>query len=158
MRGRLVVQTIDVGEQHQAVGLHHMRHQRSEPIVVAEADLVGGHCVVLVDDRQHAELQQPRERPLSVAVVGSANEVLSGEQNLADADVVAGELRGVVGQQDPLSDAGRSLLGREVPRRIPQPQSRRTRRDRTRRHQDQLHPGPHVARKGPDQFVQMFPV
>ena len=39
--------------------MHEVRDQGGEPVVVAEADLVGGDRVVLVDDRQHAELEQP---------------------------------------------------------------------------------------------------
>ena len=47
-----VVEPVDVGEQHEQVGVHQVGDQRGEPVVVAEADLVGGDRVVLVDDRQ----------------------------------------------------------------------------------------------------------
>ena len=58
-RGGAVVQPVDVGQQHQRVGVHEVRDQRREPVVVAEPDLVGGDGVVLVDDRHDAELEQP---------------------------------------------------------------------------------------------------
>ena len=40
-----------VGEQHEEVGVDQVRDQRREAVVVAEADLVVGDGVVLVDDR-----------------------------------------------------------------------------------------------------------
>src|SRR6201996_8347814 len=85
-----VVQTVDVGEQDQRAGPGDVRDQRGQPVVVAEPDLVGGHRVVLVDDRQHVQLQQPVQGPLRVPVVGPPHQVVGGQQHLADADVVAG--------------------------------------------------------------------
>ena len=49
------VEALLVGEQHQHVGFDQVGDQRAERVVVAEADLVGGDGVVLVDDRDHAE-------------------------------------------------------------------------------------------------------
>ena len=43
-------QAVDVGEQHEDVGGHQVGHEGREPVVVAEAELAGGHRVVLVDD------------------------------------------------------------------------------------------------------------
>ena len=54
-RGSARVEPVDVGEQHQAVGADHRGDARGEPVVVAVADLVGRHRVVLVDDRDRAE-------------------------------------------------------------------------------------------------------
>ena len=55
-------QTGRVGEQDQQIGAHEVRHECGETVVVAEADLVVGDGVVLVDDRDDAELQQSFER------------------------------------------------------------------------------------------------
>ena len=55
------VEAVDVAEQDQRVGVDQMGDQGRQPVVVAEADLVGGDGVVLVDDRDDAELQQPAE-------------------------------------------------------------------------------------------------
>ena len=76
------VQPVDVGQQHERVSVHQVRDQRGEPIVVAEADLVRRHGVVLVDDRDHAEREQPLQRALGVAVVAPAMQVVGGEQHL----------------------------------------------------------------------------
>ena len=64
-----VVEAVDIGQQHQGVGADQMRHQRREPVVVAEPDLVGGHRVVLVDDRDRVQRPQPVQGALGVGVL-----------------------------------------------------------------------------------------
>src|SRR5690606_39642159 len=49
--GVAVVDAVHVGQQHQQVGADQVGDEGGEPVVVAEADLVGGDGVVLVDDR-----------------------------------------------------------------------------------------------------------
>ena len=49
------VEAVDVGQQHQLVGLHHLGDPGGQPVVVAEADFGGRDGVVLVDDRHAAE-------------------------------------------------------------------------------------------------------
>ena len=58
--------------------MHQVGDQRREPVVVAEPDLVGGDRVVLVDDRQHAELEQLGEGAVGVAVVRAPGHVVDG--------------------------------------------------------------------------------
>ena len=58
-----------VGEQHEQVGVDQVGDEGGEPVVVAEADLVVGDGVVLVDDGHHAELEQPGERAAGVQVL-----------------------------------------------------------------------------------------
>ena len=58
-----------VGEQDQQVGVEQVGHEGGEAVVVAEADLVVGDGVVLVDDRYDAELEQPVEGPPGVQVL-----------------------------------------------------------------------------------------
>ena len=76
------VEAVDVGQQDQLVGRHEHRHLRGEEVVVAEGDLVGGGRVVLVDDRQHAPLEQRRERLARVQVVGARAHVEERQQHL----------------------------------------------------------------------------
>ncbi len=73
--------------------------QRREPVVVAEADLARGHGVVLVDDRDDAELEQPGEGLVRVAVVAAPGDVVDGQQHLADDEAVAREPLGVAGDR-----------------------------------------------------------
>ena len=54
VRGRRV-QSVDVREEHQGVGLDHLGDQGGQAVVIAEAQLPGGHGVGLVEDRDDAE-------------------------------------------------------------------------------------------------------
>ena len=91
-----------------------MGDQGREPVIVAEADLIGGDGVVLVDDRDRMEHSQPVQRALSVGVLRPHRDVVRGQQHLADGAFVAGE-RGIPRiHQRHLSDAGRSLFGGQI--------------------------------------------
>ena len=79
-----VVETLDVGEQHHQVGVDHRGDQRGERVVVAEADLVDGDGVVLVDHRHRAECQQPLEGVAGVQERLAVPCVVTREQHLAD--------------------------------------------------------------------------
>jgi hypothetical protein len=94
--------------------VHQVRHERREPVVVTEADLIGGHRVVLVDDRGDTELQQPGEGAVRVAVVAASGHVVEGQQHLADCVTAPTEAVGVALHEQALAHAGRSLLGGEV--------------------------------------------
>ena len=76
------VQTLGVGEQHQQVGRQVVGHQRGDAVVVAVADLVAGDRVVLVDDRDAPQLEQPDEGLSCVQVLAPVDEVVRHEQHL----------------------------------------------------------------------------
>ncbi len=61
-----IVETVDIGQQDQRVGADQLGHQCREPVVVTEPDLVGGHGVVLADDRHGAQDAQPVQGALRV--------------------------------------------------------------------------------------------
>ena len=144
--GRPVVQAVDIGQQDQGIRADQVGHERGETVVVAEADLRGGHGVVLVDDRHDVELQQSLEGALGVAVVRPADQVVGGEQHLADGAIVAGEGVVVVRHEDPLADGGCSLRRRQVARTPAQAQRGDAGGDGPRGHQDELSaPMPGVA-------------
>jgi len=77
---------------------------------------VGRDGVVLVDDGNDAERQQPFEGAARVGVVRSSRHVVGREQHLSDGEVMGAE--GVLIRRDEraLSDAGRGLLSGQVPR------------------------------------------
>ena len=88
VRGRRVaariggVEPVDVGQQHQHVGLHHLGDARGQAVVVAEADLGGGDGVVLVDHRDAAERQQRVQRGAGVEVAAAVLGVVQRQQQL----------------------------------------------------------------------------
>ncbi len=121
-RRRPVVEGVDVGEQHQGVGVHQVRHQGGQPVVVAEPDLVGGHRVVLVHHRHHAEPEQLVRGCAGRWRSGCAGPCRRRSAAPARPSARAGEGMGVAGHQQPLADAGRGLLGGQVARAAAQPQ------------------------------------
>src|SRR3954447_954399 len=138
LAGIPVVEPLDVAEEQQQIGVHQVGDQRGEAVVVPEADLCGGDGVVLVDDRQHAHLEQPRKRAVGVAVVAATGDVVDREQDLTGGDAVPPQLLVVLADQQPLTDRGGRLLGREVMGATNQPERRQTSRDGTGRDQDHL--------------------
>ena len=72
-----------VGEEHEQVGGEQVGDERGQAVVVAEADLVVGDGVVLVDHRHHAEVEEAPERGAGVEVLLADREVERGEQHLA---------------------------------------------------------------------------
>ena len=117
-----VIEAVDIAEQHQRVGADQVRHQGREPVVVAEPDFVGGHGVVLVDDRHRVQSTQPVQRALGVGVLHPHRNVMCGQQDLTDAALVAGECATPRVDQRHLSDTCRGLLGGQVGGTFGQPQ------------------------------------
>src|SRR5207248_427006 len=74
------VEAVHVGQQHQQVGLDEGGDQGAQVVVVADLDLLDGHRVVLVDDRQDAEAQQGQQRVARVEVAGAVADVLGGDE------------------------------------------------------------------------------
>lgn len=58
-----------------------MGHQSREAVVVAKTDLVGSDGVILINDRNHAKIQQAVQGPERVGVLGPAHEVVSRQQD-----------------------------------------------------------------------------
>ena len=134
------VEAVDVGEQHQELGLDQVGDQRRQPIVVAELDLVDGDGVVLVHHRQHAELEQRRDRVARVGEAAPVGDVLGGEQDLRDLLARGREMRGVGAQQRGLARRGGRLLDRDGAGAVLEPELTATRRHRARGHQHHVEP------------------
>ena len=102
-------QTVLVRENDQPVGLDEVGHERAQRVVVTHLDLVGGHRVVLIDDRHHAQRQQRLQHGACVQVTPAVSQVFMGQQHLRGLDAVA--LEGVlVGLGNAhLADGGGSL-------------------------------------------------
>ena len=113
IRGRCV-QAVDIGEQYERVSLDHLSDQGGQAIVVAEAQLAGGHRVVLVEDRDDAEAEEAGQRRAHVRVVVASHDVVRGEQNLCGVQVVGLEGCGPASHEQPLAHRCRCLHARQV--------------------------------------------
>lgn len=106
------VERVDIGEQNQRVGTHHVRDERGKPVVVAETDLVAGKRIVLVDYRHHTEFEQLGHGAPRIAVLPWLHRVFGGDEQLAHANAVAAERHLVLGHEQPLPHRrGRLLCG-----------------------------------------------
>ena len=65
-----------VGEDHQQIGFHQVRHQRRQGIVIAKTDFFGRHGVVFVYHRHDTEPEQGVERAARVEVAVAVGEVI----------------------------------------------------------------------------------
>ena len=103
-----------VGEQHEQVGVHEMSDERGETVVVAEADLVVGDGVVLVHDRDRAELEQTHQRLSRVQVLATLDEVVRHQEHLCSYETVRREDVVVGAHQAALPGGGERLQRRQV--------------------------------------------
>ncbi len=122
-----------VGEEDQQLGADEVGDEGGEPVVVAESDLVVGDGVVLVDDGNDAEVEQPGHRLAGVQVLGAVHEIERREQDLTGDQSVAGEHFVIDPHQATLADGSHGLEGREVAGAA-HLESGQSGRDRTRRH------------------------
>ena len=150
LRARVVrrsrVEAVDVRQQHEGIGLDHLRDERGEAIVVAETQLAGGHRIVLVENRDDAEAEETRQRRAHVRVVVAAHHVVRGQQNLGGIEVMRLECGRPPRHQKPLAHRGSGLHARQVLRFRGEAERIKARRDRTRRHDDDLSVRPAPAR------------
>ena len=118
-----------------------MGNERGEAVVVAEADLVIGDGVVLVDHGHDAEGEQALERLAGVEVLLTVPEVERSQQDLARNEAVGGEHH-VPRRHQPVLAHGRHRLERGQIGRTPPPedfgQGRQPGADRARAHHHDL--------------------
>ncbi len=125
------VEAVDVGEQDQRLGQRHDGDAGGEAVIVAEADLAGGHRVVLVDDRHDAEPEQGLDRGAGVEVAAAGLGVVERDQDLGGLEADPGEaLLPGAGEQD-LARGGGGLLLLQPQRALRQAQAVAAQRDRT---------------------------
>ena len=116
-------------------GPHQVGHQRGQAVVVAEADLLVGHGVVLVDHRDHAELDEMAQRAPGVQVLGAVDEVQRRQQDLAGQDPVRVQPVLPRAHEPVLADGGDGLEHGRVGRALLAPPQRGPPgRDGARRH------------------------
>ena len=132
------VETVGIGQQDQFLGAHQHRHLRRQEVVVPERDLVGRGRVVLVDDRQHAPLQQLGERLARVQVVGAGAHVKEREQHLGAGQALRAQQLVIDPVQLALPHRARGLQLADRGRPLPQLHDAHAARDRAARNENHL--------------------
>ena len=140
------VEAVHVSQQHEGVGLDHLGDERGKAIIVAETQLAGGHRVVFVENRDNAEAEESRQRGAHVRIVIAAHNVVRGQQHLGGIEVMRLEGGRPPRHQKPLAHRGSGLHARQVLRFRGEAKRIKARRDRARRHDDDLAVRPAPAR------------
>ena len=107
--GRSIIETVDVGQQHQKIGADHGGDARGQPIVVAVTNFVGGHGVVLVDHRHGAPLQQAIDGGTGVEIAPPLLGIAERHQHLAGGNGVPRQRFGPGPRQRDLAHGGGAL-------------------------------------------------
>ena len=107
------VEAVAVGQQHQPPGAQQDRDLGRQHVVVAERDVVGRRRVVLVDDRDGPELDQPKQRVPRVDVGRATLEVAArsaapGRARRRGCGTPAGTARTAPPAPPPMRPAGRA--------------------------------------------------
>ncbi len=76
------VQPIDIRQQHQRIRLHHLRHARGQPVIVAETDFLGRHRIVFVHDGNGPEIEQGAQGVAGIQIAAAVFAVFRRQQNL----------------------------------------------------------------------------
>ena len=123
-----VVEAVDVAEQHQQLRPAQPGHDGGQGVVVAQhlglagLDLRRGHRVVLVDHRDHPQLQQGLKGVAQVLRPDGGLHVLPGEEDLGHGAVVLGKELVVDMYHHALAHGGGGLLHPQLAGPLLQPQ------------------------------------
>ena len=82
------VQAVDVRQQHQTIGAHHLGHSRRQPVIVAVTNFGGRHRVVFVDHRHRPQGQQGIEGTARIEVAAALLGIAQSQKNLRHGDRV----------------------------------------------------------------------
>ena len=147
------VKTVDVRQQDQQFRLYTFSHIGSQGIVVADDDLIGGHGVIFIDDRQCPQFQQAVQGVAEILVALLGANILAGDQQLGHGVVVFTEELVVGVHQLALTHGGSSLFGGDILGPLQKAQFADTHTDGTGRNQNHLMTG--VFDVG-DGFAKLF--
>ena len=84
--GMSIVDTVDIGEQHEGVGIHHLGDQTTELIVIREHQLCDAYRIVLIDDGQHVVFQHHLHAGTLVLILFARLKILLHRQHLTYMD------------------------------------------------------------------------
>ena len=109
-----VVEPVDVGEDHHELRLDKACHERRERVVVAEANLLDRHRVVLVHDGHDPHLEQAGKRVARMEIRRTVGCVAPGQKHKRRSNPMLGERAGVTRRKRALPHRGRCLQARHV--------------------------------------------
>ena len=104
------VKPIDIGQQHQHIGVHHLGHPRGEAVIVAKSDFGRRHRVVLVDHRDATQRQQRAQRRSGVEIAAPVFRVVQRQQQLRGGQAAGGQGLAPGLRQPDLADRCRRLF------------------------------------------------
>ena len=85
------VDTVDIAQKNEHVGLHHLGYQSTQFIVVGKHKFGDAHSVVLVDDWYYIVFEHHCHTSLLVFILLSRVEVFLHSQNLSDVQMMLAE-------------------------------------------------------------------
>ena len=109
-----VVEPVDIREDHHKIRLDKARHERRERIVVAEANLLDRHRVVLVHDGHDPHLKQAGKRVARMEIRRAVGSVSPGQKHKGRGNPMLGERTGVACRKRALPHRGRRLKARHI--------------------------------------------
>ena len=109
-----IVQAVDIRKQDQQIGTGIYRHNGTQRIVIANADLFGGDGVVFVNDRECAQFQQTEQGAMEVLATLIVAQIGARKQNLRHRVVIFREQFVVSIHQFALAHSGSRLLGGHI--------------------------------------------
>ena len=123
------IQTVDVRQQNQQVGLYGLGHLGGQGVVVTDDDFLGGYGVVFVDDGQSTQLQQTVQGVGKILMTGLVDHVVVGNQQLCHGMVILAEELVIDIHQFTLTHGSGCLLGGDILGTLPQTQLAHTHAD-----------------------------
>ena len=90
-----VVEPVDIRENHHKLRLDKARHERRERVVVAKANLLDRHRVVLVHDGNDPHLKQAGKRVARMEISRAVGSVSPGQKYKGRGNPMLGERTGV---------------------------------------------------------------
>ena len=116
------IEPIHIRQQDQLIRSHRHRDLRRQTVIVAKADFIGGHGVVFVDDRHHAQPKQGLQRGAAVQIAPAILGILQRHQNLTGGDAVRRQHLFIGPREADLPDRRRRLRLFQRQHAVAQPQ------------------------------------
>ena len=85
------IEPIDIGQQHQKIGRHHLGHPRGQPVIIAIANFFCGDRVIFIDHRHGAQIEQGRKGGPRIQPAPPHLCVIAGQEDLRHTETLGFE-------------------------------------------------------------------